>query len=90
MSLFDKLGFMGLRKKISKCTSCGICERVCPMEIREVYLEEEKKNVLTQDCMLCMKCVEHCPEDGALKVTYVTKNIFTSSRAGVFKRQGHE
>ncbi|MHC4269281.1 MAG: 4Fe-4S binding protein [Planctomycetota bacterium] len=90
MSLFDRFGFMGLRKKASKCTSCGICARVCPMEIREVYLEEERYNVLTQDCMLCMKCVEHCPEDGALKVTYARKSIFTSSRMGVFNRQGHE
>ncbi len=87
MSLFDRIGFIGLRKDNSKCTSCGICARVCPMDIREVYLEEEKENVLTQDCMLCLKCIEYCPEDNALRGTFITKKFFGSSRKGLFKRQ---
>lgn len=87
MSLFDRIGFIGLRKNNSKCTSCGTCARVCPMDIREVNLEEEKRNVLTQDCMLCFKCIENCPEDDALKATFLTKSFFHSSRKGLFLRQ---
>ncbi len=87
MSLLKKIGFIGLKKNNKRCTSCGICARVCPMDIREVYLEEREENVLTQDCMLCLKCIEYCPEDDALKATFLKKGFFTSSRKGLLKRQ---
>ena len=87
MSLFDRIGFIGLKKNNSKCTSCGICSRVCPMDIRDVHEEENSYNVLTQDCMLCLKCVEHCPEDNALKATFLGKGFFISNKQRVFKRQ---
>ncbi len=87
LSLFDRVGFMQLKKDPQKCTKCGNCYRVCPMEIREIYLEDKKTNVLNQDCMLCLRCIESCPEDGALKATYLGKAIFTSSAEGFYTRQ---
>lgn len=58
-----------LKKDINRCTRCGICARCCPMELDIVYEEKEKKNVLSKDCILCLRCVEQCPEDDALKFT---------------------
>lgn len=85
MSLFDKIGFIQLKKKVDACTGCGNCQRICPVDIREVHLEKEKENVLTQDCMLCMKCVEACPQNDALSVKFFKKTIFSSSRKYISK-----
>ena len=58
-----------LKKDIQKCTFCGVCKRVCPQEIDIVYLEKAKSYVLSNDCVLCLRCVESCPENDALQLT---------------------
>lgn len=85
ISLFQKIGFVKLRKEVDACTGCGNCQRVCPVNIRGVHLESTKENVLTQDCMLCLKCIEACPQDNALSVKFLKKNLFSSSRKYVSK-----
>lgn len=80
ISLFDKLGFVRLKKKVDVCTGCGNCQRVCPVDIRKVYLEKENENVLAQDCILCLKCAESCPQDGVLSLKFLKKTIFSSSK----------
>lgn len=87
-SLFDKIGLLSLKKDSQKCTRCGNCARVCPMEIREVAEDRERTNMVTQDCMLCMRCIEACPEDNALRATFAGLTIFPSSAKGFLKRQG--
>jgi ferredoxin-type protein NapH len=79
LSLFDRIGFMKLKKRVDSCTGCGACQRVCPMAIREVHLEKEREDVLTQDCMLCLKCTEACPQDNTLAVTFLRETLFSSS-----------
>ncbi len=88
MSLLENVGLIQLKKSFQRCTRCGNCQRVCDMEIREVYEERENEKLVTQDCMLCLKCIEVCPEDKALKATFLGKPIFTSSVRGFLKRQG--
>lgn len=80
ISLFDKVGFIQLKKKVDACIGCGNCQGVCPVDIREVYLEKEKENVLTQDCLLCLKCVEACPQNNVLSLKFLKKTVFSSSR----------
>jgi len=87
MSTLQNAALIQLKKSPQKCTKCGNCQRVCDMEIRDVCDEEEKEKVVTQDCMLCLKCIEVCPEDEALWATFVRKPIFTSSVEGFLKRQ---
>ncbi|MFH1440434.1 MAG: 4Fe-4S binding protein [Candidatus Omnitrophota bacterium] len=77
ISLFDKIGFIQLRKKMDACIGCRNCQRVCPVDIRDVHLDKE--NILTQDCILCLKCVESCPRDNALSLKFLNKTIFSSS-----------
>ena len=86
MSLFGKIGFIQLKKKVDACSGCGNCQRVCPLDIREVHLEKEKENVLTQDCILCLKCIEACPQDNALSVKFWKKALFVSSRKYVSEK----
>jgi len=71
-SLFTK------EKDVRKCTKCGICKRVCPMDNTYVYDEKIKKNVNNQNCINCYSCVDKCPEDGCLKVKFAGKKIFSS------------
>ncbi len=47
-----------------KCTSCGLCTKVCPMELNPAGMKDE--GVLTHgDCLKCSKCVVACTK-GAL------------------------
>lgn len=88
LSLFDRIGFVGLKKKGEACTRCGNCYRACPMEIREIADERDRKHMVTQDCILCMRCVEVCPENKALSATLLGFPVFSASAAGFLKRQG--
>src|SRR3990172_3055382 len=49
-----------LDKNEEKCTKCGICKRVCPVQVTEVY-EQKGGKIGTSMCMLCLRCVEMCP-----------------------------
>ncbi len=64
-------------KDEEKCTKCGICKRVCPLQVTEVY-EEKGGNVTPSMCMLCFRCVEMCPYEDTLKVKIAGKTAFRS------------
>ncbi len=63
MSIFMRFSFLGLKRDPSKCTKCGDCVEVCPMQIRILDLPWEKFN--DPECTLCLECVGACPS-GAL------------------------
>ena len=88
ISIFDRIGFIRFTKKVDSCIGCGNCQRVCPVDIRQVHLEKEKGNVLTQDCMECFKCVEACPQDETLSAKFLKWKLFSSSRKYVGKLFG--
>ncbi len=69
--------FLRLSKEKEKCTKCGICKRVCPVQVTEVYeLSGGKMN--TQMCLLCLRCVEMCPEKGCLSLKLGNTTVFES------------
>ncbi|MCR5834795.1 MAG: EFR1 family ferrodoxin [Selenomonadaceae bacterium] len=43
---------------INKCTSCGLCERVCP---KKNILRPEGHPVWQHDCVECLACLHICP-----------------------------
>jgi adenylylsulfate reductase subunit B len=47
-----------------KCTQCGICADVCPVD---VFFGSEDKKVPTvtygDDCFFCSACILECPVD---------------------------
>ena len=64
-------------KDEEKCTKCGICKRVCPVQVTEVY-EQKGGKITTSMCMLCTRCVEMCPYEDCLKLKFGGKTVFKS------------
>lgn len=45
------------------CMGCGKCSDVCSMDIKVDEYVQEDSRVLSSECILCLKCVNSCPED---------------------------
>ena len=86
--LFSRMGILRLTKDGTQCTRCGNCYRVCDVGIIEIAEDIESKFIVKEDCMMCFKCVEACPEEGALDVKVLKWSIFSSTQEGFFKRYG--
>ena len=50
--LFNKISIFGVKVEQSKCTSCGLCQAHCKVDIRHVG---------DQECISCGECVDVCP-----------------------------
>ncbi len=74
---FKWMPLLHINKVEEKCTKCGVCKRVCPVQVTEVY-EEKGGDIRTSMCMNCFRCVEMCPYEGCLKVNMVGKTLFKS------------
>lgn len=66
-----------LKKIEEKCTKCGICKRVCPVQVTDVY-EKKGGDIKTSMCVLCLRCVEMCPETDCLKLDFAGRTLFKS------------
>lgn len=74
---FKWIPLLHITKSEEKCTKCGICKRVCPPQVNEVY-ENKSGNVSTSMCVHCFRCVEMCPYEDCLKVNMFGKTILNS------------
>jgi len=74
---FKALPLLYVDKDEEKCTKCGVCKRVCTVQVNEVY-DQKGGKIGTSQCMLCVRCVEMCPYKDALKVKLGNKTVFHS------------
>ncbi len=74
---FKWISGVKLEKVEEKCTKCGVCKRVCPTQVTEVY-EKKGGDVTSAKCLLCLRCVEMCPYEDCLKFKFAGKTIFKS------------
>lgn len=74
---FRWMPLLRLNKVEEKCTKCGICKRVCPAQVLDVY-EQKGGDITTSMCMLCLRCVEMCPYEDCLKLNMAGKTLFKS------------
>lgn len=88
LSWYRKISFLKLQKDDEKCTRCGICYNVCPMDIEEVFLSRGRTDVTFAECHLCLKCIENCPESDALKAVYLGIPVYRSSSWNFFSNRG--
>lgn len=84
--IFSKQSIFKLYKDGSKCTKCGDCYTACDMDILEIAEDVKSKNLVTQDCTLCLKCVAACPEEGCLEANFAGKTLFESTKEGFVLR----
>jgi polyferredoxin len=75
--IFQRIPLLRLNKVEEKCTKCGICKRVCPAQVTDVY-EEKGGDITTSMCMLCLRCIEMCPYEDCLKLNMAGKTLFRS------------
>lgn len=50
---------MSARVDKKKCTGCGQCVEICPVEAIE--LKKEKAVIDEESCLECGACVDECP-----------------------------
>jgi ferredoxin-type protein NapH len=74
---FKWISGVRLQKSEEKCTKCGICKRVCPTQMKEVY-EQKSGDVATSQCIYCLRCVEMCPNEDCLQFKFAGKTICKS------------
>ncbi|MCP4994344.1 MAG: 4Fe-4S binding protein [Gammaproteobacteria bacterium] len=81
-AIFRKMGLLRLVKNsTSRCDRCGLCAKACPMDIREIHTEMEKRDVTFEDCTLCGRCIEFCPYKDVLQLKYAGFKVFTADPA---------
>ncbi len=61
-SPFNRLSALHLAVDEASCTECGVCQRVCPVDIG-IYQDAGSTR-----CVRCMECVKACPE-AAIRLT---------------------
>lgn len=88
--IFSKLSLLRLNKVAQKCTRCGNCYRACDVGIRAIADDLDHKYIVKDDCMMCFKCVEACPEEQCLQVTFCSVPLYVSTEDGFFQRKGDE
>ncbi len=74
---FKWISGVKLNKIEEKCTKCGICKRVCPTQVKEVY-EKKSGDVASSQCIYCLRCVEMCPQEDCLQFKFAGKKIVAS------------
>jgi Pyruvate/2-oxoacid:ferredoxin oxidoreductase delta subunit len=74
---FKWISGVRLQKAEEKCTKCGICKRVCPTQMKEVY-EQRSGDVATSQCIYCLRCVEMCPNEDCLQFKFAGKTVCRS------------
>jgi ferredoxin-type protein NapH len=74
---FKWISGVRLNKQEEKCKKCGICKRVCPTQVKEVY-EQKCGDVASSQCIWCLRCVEMCPYEDCLQFKFAGKTIVRS------------
>jgi polyferredoxin len=74
---FQWAPLLHLNKTEAKCTKCGICKRVCPVQVTDVY-EQKGGDIRSSMCLNCMRCLEMCPYACCLKMNVGNKTLIQS------------
>jgi polyferredoxin len=65
----SRLGRIRIVRTPDRCTRCGTCGRVCPQRIPAPH----RDRVTDAACTNCLRCIDGCPETGALELRLEAK-----------------
>ncbi len=51
---------MAVRVNEKKCTGCGRCVKVCPVDAIKI---KDRKAKIYDDCIECGACIDACPRE---------------------------
>ena len=69
LKITSRLSFLKIEGNKDKCTQCGACNKVCPMDISIMKFVNNGERVLSTECIFCLTCTTVCPE-GILEDTF--------------------
>jgi len=52
---------MAVQINQEKCTGCGLCVEICPVEA--ISMEDDKAKIDAEKCVDCGQCVGECPNE---------------------------
>ena len=76
----NRISPLKLEKDSSKCRSCGLCSRQCPMQSKRISIQKKDGAVYSTECMMCGECIDRCPSAGATKLTLFGKTLRESKQ----------
>jgi ferredoxin-type protein NapH len=62
MKVTSRFSLFKIKVNNDSCIRCGLCEKICPMDIRILEYAKENKRVLSTECILCSECSSACPK----------------------------
>ena len=68
LRMTSRLSLVKIGTTANKCTACGACARVCPMDINGESFAIAGRRIGSSECILCQRCVQVCPAE-ALRVS---------------------
>ena len=74
----NRISPVKLEKDSSKCLSCGLCSKKCPMQSKIISVQKKDGAVYSTECMMCGECIGKCPSAGAIKLTLFGRTLTES------------
>lgn len=68
----ERFSIFRVRIDKEKCTQCGACIKICPLEAAEGRINGKK---MPADCFSCARCLNVCPVDAIQYASFLKKGI---------------
>ena len=69
LKITSRFAFLKIEGNRETCTQCGVCSKMCPMDIDIMEYVNKDERVLSTECIFCLTCTTVCPE-GILEDTF--------------------
>lgn len=69
LKITSRLAFLKIEGNKEKCSQCGACNKVCPMNINIMEYVNNGERILSTECIFCLTCTTVCRE-GILDNTF--------------------
>lgn len=69
LKITSRFAFLKIEGDGETCTQCGVCNKMCPMDINIMAYVNRGDRILSTECIFCLTCTTACPE-GILEDTF--------------------